>query len=926
MPVDNCKTAELQLIDRVQSFGALVAVDKRTKCICACSANTEEFAGKRPEELLGLDWRALFQAGQVPTLFMAPDIAGQHFPHIQRAELNGRDALLASHSVGDRTLVEIEAYGAEPEPFEFAERIAYLHALAETATAEAAAAVLMHSLARMTEFDRVMVYKFLPDWHGEVIAERLKAGLHGYLGLRFPASDLPANARRLYMVNYQRFIADVNADTSPIATSDNKPIDLTYSQLRSVHPVHIQYLKNMGVEASFSVSVIAAGKLWGLVACHHLTPKKMSLQFRQRCEEAARIAGLRISGLNALGLAERRAGFREGLAEILGALKSEDGTKRAMVHQLAKIRDIFLSQGILAHLDHEDFHAGVIPDDISLSALRNWLENYDRSTVAATRMISPALATHPALVRFASGTLYIPLSGQDYLLLMRPEQVETVNWAGKPRELADGADGADEIAALSPRASFQTWSEQVKGASEPWDDAEVEAAERFREMLIEYLETLQLESAALRDPLTGLANRLMFERALQEAIKLAIKNDSMTAVIIMDLDKFKQVNDTLGHSAGDELLVEVGKRVTGLLRARDVVARLGGDEFGIVQFDVKQTADADRTAERVLLEMRRPFLLKGQSVEIGASIGYSMCPIHAIEHSELVQDADLALYQAKRAGRNTFKSFTSRMLSENVHRESARQGLIDAMRGDAMSLVYQPIVSSKEKILRSFEAFARWEHPLKGTLPARDFLPLIEHSHLTAQFAEWGIREVLQQAKLWTRSALPLKPVSLNLSARQFFSLDLAGLCSTLSREYDIGLEWLRFDLEETALQVDLPRAAQKILGLSQLGILTNVDHFGQGLVPLNRLGDVKINKLKMAGTHFEGGKNLKKNDALIAIIRELGRVLQLPIVATQIDSETMERRATTVGIEYLQGNHICRPLAAAIAEEWLRARIGRDS
>lgn len=923
MPADNCKTAELQLIDRVQSCGALVAIDKRTKCICACSANTEEFAGKRPDELLGQDFRALFQADQVPTLFLAADIAGQHFPHVQRAQLNGRDAMLASHSVGDRTVVEIETYQATPRQFEFADRITYLHALAETATAEAAAAVLMNSLALATQFDRVMLYKFLPEWHGEVIAERLKAGLHGYLGLRFPASDLPANARRLYLVNYQRLIADVNAGTSPVATSDGKSIDLTYSQLRSVHPVHIQYLKNMGVEASFSVSVVAAGKLWGLVACHHLTPKNLSLESRQRCEEAARITGLHMSGLTALRLAERRAGFREALAEILGTLKSQDGTKRALVHQLAKIKDIFLSQGILAHLGDQDFHAGVIPDDISLSTLRNWLEKFDRSTVAASRTISPALATHPALVRFASGTLYIPLSGQDYLLLMRPEQVETVNWAGKPQELSGAAA---DIGELSPRASFQTWSEQVKGASEPWDDAQIEAAERFRDMLIEHLETLQLESAALRDPLTGLANRLMFERALQEAIKLAIKNDSMAAVILMDLDKFKQVNDTLGHSAGDELLIEVGRRLTGLLRARDVVARLGGDEFGILQFDVKQTADADRTAERVLLEMRRPFLIQGQSVEIGASIGYSMCPIHAIEHRELEEVADVALYQGKRAGRNTFKSFTSGMLSDNVHRESARQGLMDAMRGHAMSLVYQPIVSSTGKILRSFEAFARWEHPQQGTLPARDFLPLIEHSHLTAQFGEWGIREVLQQAKLWMRNALALAPVSLNLSARQFFSLDLEGLCSTLSREYDIGLEWLRFDLEETALQVDLPRAAEKIFGLAQLGVLTNVDHFGQGLVPLNRLSDIKINKLKMAGTHFEGGQNSKRNDALIAIIREVGRVLQVRIVATQIDSETMERRATTAGMEYLQGNHICPPLAAATAEEWLRGRIDSHS
>jgi diguanylate cyclase (GGDEF)-like protein len=921
---DNCRTAELQLTDRVQSFGALIVIDKRTKCICACSANAEEFAGRRPEDLLGREWRALFQADQVPSLFIGAAGAEQHFAHILGADLNGRDLMLASHAVGHHTLVELEAHRAEPNQFEFADRIAYLHALAGAASADSAAGLLMNDVARITQFDRVLLYRFLPDWHGEVIAEHLKPGLHGYLGLRFPASDVPANARRLYLINFQRLIADVNADTVPIIASPGaEPVDLTYSQLRSVHPVHIQYLKNMGVEASFSVSVVVGGKLWGLVACHHLTPKTLSLKHRQRCEEAARVTGMHMTTLNALGSAERRAGFREGWAEVIGALKSENGTKRTIVSQLPKIREIFRSQGILAHIDDEDFHSGVIPDEISLSAMRNWLDNYDKSTVSATRTISPPLAKHPALVRFASGTLYIPLGGEDYLLLMRSEEVATVQWAGKPLEVSD--EGAED-SGLTPRASFQTWSEQVKGVSAAWDDAEVESAAKFRELLIEYIETVQLESAALRDPLTGLANRLMFERALQEAIKLAIKNDTLAAVFVMDLDKFKPVNDTLGHGAGDELLIEVGRRLKALLRARDVIARLGGDEFGILQFDVKQAADADWLAERVLQQMRLPFLLRGQNVEIGASIGYSMCPLHAIEHRELVEDADLALYQAKRAGRNTFKSFNTGMLSESTQKESMRHALNEAMRDHSMSLVYQPIVSSKGKILKSFEAFARWRHPVDGVLSARDFLPHIEHGQLMGLFADWGIREVLQQAKLWMRKALPLVPVSLNLSARQFLSLDLPGMCSALALEYDVGLEWLRFDLEETALQVDVPRAAEKILALSRIGIVTNVDHFGQGLVPLNRIGDIKINKLKIAGSYFEEGKNVNRNDASIAIIREVGRVLHIPIVATQIETEAMALRATAAGIEYLQGYHLCRPLEPDLVEEWLRGRLGRDS
>jgi diguanylate cyclase (GGDEF)-like protein len=576
----------------------------------------------------------------------------------------------------------------------------------------------------------------------------------------------------------------------------------------------------------------------------------------------------------------------------------------------------------LAHLDEQDFHGGDVPDDVSLSALQNSLETADKLTVAARRTIIPALAKHPALTRFASGTLFIPLTGQDFLLLMRPEQIEKVNWAGKPQ---GHSDEGEEIAQLTPRASFQAWSEQVKGTSEVWEDVEIESAKELREVLIEYIDRCQLEAMALRDPLTGLANRPMFERALQEAIKLAIKENMLAAVFMLDLDRFKAINDTMGHAAGDELLIQVAGRLTGLMRARDTVARLGGDEFGIVGFDLRQAQDADRTAARIIADIRRPYTIQGHSVEIGVSIGVSMCPIHATERGELLENADLALYEAKGAGRNTFKAFTNAMLSDADQKESARHGLIEAMRDGSLFLVYQPIVSAKSRALQSFETFARWRHPVKGELAARDFLPLVEQCQLLTPFAEWGIRRVLQQGKRWMRSALPLVPVSVNLSAMQFLSLDLVGVCDSMSRELDVGLEWLRFDVEETVLHADFPRAADKIAALSQLGILINVDHFGQGLVPLNRICDVKLNQLKITNKYFETGPAMNRNDALIAIIHQVGQVLRVPIVATQIETEAMGLRATSAGIDYLQGNLISQPLTDDAAEGWLRNRIGRE-
>jgi diguanylate cyclase (GGDEF)-like protein len=903
----------------VQSFGALIAIDKRSQLICACSANVGQFLGKFPGELLGRPWSVVFHADHIGSLFLGPESVGQQLPIIRTAEFGTRQLLLASHSVGHTTLVEVEEWCKSRAQFEFADRILFLQALAATDAGERAAQLLMDRTARITGYDRVMLYRFLPDWHGEVIGEHLAPGVTGYQGLRFPASDLPANARRLYLVNWQRIIADVRAETVELLTQpDCELIDFSYSQLRAVHPVHIQYLKNIGVEASFSVSIVVNGRLWGLLACHHLAAKTLSLTQRQLCEELARTTGLHMSDMEAVHREKSRSGYREALAEILGALRSQSGNRRAIASQLAAFGQIFHAQGVIAHLDDRDFHSGMIPDDISLGALRNSLQNYDRSTIASRHTISPVLGAYPGLVRFASGTLFIPLLGEDYLLLLRSEQIETVRWAGKPQRSA-AADG--DILQLTPRASFQTWTEEARGSAEIWQDAELESAQRTQELLLEFIEKRELEDQALRDPLTGLANRLMFERALQEAVRLSIKDDMLAAVFMLDLDKFKAVNDTMGHAAGDELLVEVGKRLTGLMRARDTVARLGGDEFAIIAFDLQCAEDSYRTAERIIKAIRRPFTIQHQEVEVGVSIGVSMCPVHAIEQGELLEDADLALYEAKNAGRNTFKAFTHDMQLDSTHRDTVRNGLLAAMQNGEFFLVFQPIVSANSRSLQSFEAFSRWNHPVKGDLAAREFVPLLEQFQLMTQFANWGIRAVLEQGQRWMRKGLPLVPVSLNLAARQFVSLDLVGLCSALSREFSIGLEWLRFDLDETALQSDFLRVSAKVVALSELGILINIDHFGQGLVPLRRICEVKINQLKVAGQLFEASDDTTKSDALIAIVREVGRVVHVPIVASQIETSAMEMRAVAAGLHYLQGHLISRGLKPEEAEAWLRSR-----
>ncbi|MEO8281475.1 MAG: EAL domain-containing protein [Ideonella sp.] len=931
-PFGDCAEADLHLADHIQSFGAMVAIDKRSGLICACSENIGAIGasgGRSPAELLGKPWEAVFSAAQLPGLSRPGGASGGEIgetPQWRQALLGGMPVWLAQHAVNEVALIEIEPDDESVLASTAFEKTAYLDALATTPSAEAAATLLMTTVARIVQFDRVMLYKFLPEWHGEVIAETLHAGVHGFLGLRFPAGDIPVNARRLFLRNRQRLIVDTFADTTPVLTAvDCPPIDYTFCHLRAVHPVHIQYLQNIGASASFSVSIVVAGQLWGLIACHHLAPRKVSLPHRQLCEELSRIASIHMSDMNTMQTEVARSAYREARAEVRGALRTQELHKVSINTQLGAICETFGAQGIWSHLDGHDTFGGDVPDDVSLSVLRNRLENHARDGVSCSHHIHPSLAKYRPLVRFASGTLFMPLVDQDFLLLMRPEQVERVTWAGKPQNLGCGGDGAADGLGLTPRTSFQRWSQAVEGVSEPWRDVDVEAAAKLREMLIEHIEKVQLESLALYDPLTGVANRHLFARKLQEAIGASIRHENLSAVYMLDLDKFKAVNDSLGHAAGDELLVEVSQRLKGILRGRDVVARLGGDEFAIIQFHLACVEDADITASRILAEIRRPFNIRGHDVEIGVSIGIAFCPLHAAEESALLQGADLALFRAKTGGRNAFKVFSNDMLSEKERKDSVRIVLEQALDNGGFSFVYQPIVAARTRTLQSFEAFARWHHPERGDICAAEFMPLIEQYQLTARFAQWGLRQAVQQAKQWQRLGLALVPVSVNMTARQFLDLDVVGLCLALSREFDIGLEWLRLDLDDTAFLTDFQRTTEKISALAGMGVLTNIDHFGRAAIVLKRILDLRINHLKVPGRIFDTGDSKRGSDALVAVIKTIGKVLRVPVVATQIETSEMEAYAIDAGIELLQGFSISQCLPAADAEKLLRIKAGES-
>jgi len=660
MPVlrDDCKTAALQLIGQIQGYGALFRFDRNSGLITACSENVGCFLGNEPEDLLGRHWEGPIKPEYVDVDHLASDTGAAVIPNIINGVLNGNPVVVSSHNSGSDVIVEVEPLSEDPRHTQ-SERLSFLQKLSVCDRISGAAILLMNQVAAITGFDRVMLYRFLPGWHGKVIAECNKPGVRGYLDLHFPASDIPENARRLYTVNIQRCIADTDGPVVDIQTAAGaQEPDLTHAQLRAVHPVHLQYLKNIGARASFSVSIIVSGRLWGMVACHHMQPKILSFRQRYLCDELARILSLHMSGLMSVEQEKHRSVFSVTLSQIQEGLKTGESLLEGLRSISGQLLSSFRANGMWLRLDKSDQYHGNMPWKKIQPVLDRWVQGLDREHVFATDQAPSVLTQHPELVSYVAGVLFIPFNQEGFIAFLRKEQVEEVRWAGR----SDSSTGdSGQMNEFTPRASFAAWTEQVRGCSIPWRDAELDAAEQLRGQLGDFLEKYRLEKMALQDELTGLANRRLFEQKLQEAMQISREHGSIVAVMMLDLDLFKEVNDTYGHPAGDDLLKQVARRLLGLVRARDTVARLGGDEFAVILYHVNQLEEVETVAGRIVGEIQKPFKLEEADVHIGASLGISLYPGHAENREDLIERADLALYGVKRKGRNAYSFYSQDM-------------------------------------------------------------------------------------------------------------------------------------------------------------------------------------------------------------------------------------------------------------------------
>lgn len=485
----NCDREPIHELGAIQPFGFLLALSTDW-LVRRASANIEAVFGVAAEELLGASAIPLFGEHAVHTLrnrltMLRGDDAVERVFGLHLAD--GRAFDFALHMQGDTVILEGEASGDDVTADPGSAIRAMMGRLDATGDTPNFYREGARQVRALTGFDRVMVYRFDPDGSGVVVAEAARAGIGSFLDLRYPASDIPLQARRLYLRTPFRIIADVDAVPVPIVPRRDEtgaPIDLSLSVLRSVSPIHIEYLKNMGVGASLSISIIVEGQLWGLFACHHYTPRCPSFERRSIAELFGQMFALKLESRERKAMSAYEGTARANSDRLLAAIAG-DATLLDNPEWLGSmLRETVPCDGIAIWLDGKCAHTGMTPPADALPAIVRRLNAMAAGRIFATDRLAETLPSAEAYSDIAAGMLAIPISRspRDYVLLFRQEKVRTVKWAGDPHKpVALGPHGAR----LTPRQSFALWSQEVRGRSAPFTQSELRVAEMLRASLIE---------------------------------------------------------------------------------------------------------------------------------------------------------------------------------------------------------------------------------------------------------------------------------------------------------------------------------------------------------------------------------------------------------------------------------------------------------
>lgn len=899
----------------------------------------------------------------------------------------------------------------------------------------------------LLEFDRVMVYRFDANWDGEVIAESRNDSAASYLGNRFPASDIPPQARRLYTINLVRSIADIEVTSASIVPclhpKTGQPLDLTHSDLRSFSQIHLKYLRNMGVQASMSISLMQSGRLWGLIACHHTQAKRVPTVLQEAARLISRIVSSKLSLIEIHEQRHLEAEASQIVGEFIKRLST--GMEKHILPQLMpSLLALLNASGVILMVEGRQYTHGEVPSPTEIDILRAWLGACPPSDVFACEQLEQQFPPAASYAKVAAGLLATPISRdmRDGIIWLRKEKVCSIKWAGNPEKVLSADDRGR--AQISPRTSFSSWLALWRGHSLSWSSPEsavatliaktlaegltqkcrLEAAEsklklsasvfahaseailisspegvildvneafaritgysqdevigknlqmissgrhdkQFYESMWHVLEErgsyfgeiwnkrksgeifpamqtisavldeqrvvrhyvslfsdlsnqkkaeVEIFNLAFYDSLTGLPNRRMLSNRFKSLISSSSRTQKYGALMFIDIDRFKLLNDTLGHDQGDLLLIEVAKRLEQCVLKVDTVARWGGDEFAVLLggFDSDVGIASRKTAmvaEKIRVSLSDPYLINETKYSGSVSIG--MCLYRGDDHSvdELFKQANMAMYQAKDAGRNTIRFFDTEMQQSVETRATLVNDLRHALTTKQFQLYYQVQVDSDLRPIGA-EALIRWIHPTKGMISPAHFIPAAEESGMILDMGDWVLETACQQLAAWSENEQTRHlTLSVNVSAAQFKQIDFVEKFSLVIQTHKIRPSHLKLELTESVALGDVTDVVSKMYALKALQVKLSMDDFGTGYSSLSYLKQLPLDQLKIDQSFVRDMTSDQDDAVMVQTIIDLAKNFHLNIIAEGVETQAQSAQLLQMGCSTFQGYLFGKPL-----------------
>jgi diguanylate cyclase (GGDEF)-like protein len=907
-----CAQEPIHIPGSIQPHGALLAVRLGDDIVTHASANLDTVLSIPAARAIGGRLATVIGAPAATTIFEAV-AAEAKFSAITLNLTIPLPGLGERHFhvtvVGAQMIIDIEPEPSAGQGGEVIENVQNLMMkMRMTQSLTTLSGLVVEELRAKTGYDRVMVYQFDRDGHGEVIAEAMAPGMTPYLHLRYPASDIPAQARRLYLMRRLRLIPTVSYEPVPILASPSvaAPLDLSLCALRSVSPVHLEYLSNMGAAATLTISVIKDQHLWGMIVCHHRTPRLPSQPMRAICEMVGQLFGLMVAEVQERDRLNALVQSEACRARISNRLDESDDVLGSLAATPADLLDLVGASGAVIRLGGVLATIGEAPPAPVARAMLDAMPAHNSDELSVFEDFTNQFASFRAWQAIASGALFMPLSNNfgDGIIWFRPEIIKSVHWGGDPNSKAHLDPQTQRI---SPRRSFASWAQRLEGHCLPWSEADERAAMALRRILTRAL-LRQTETALFRlsnsDPLTGLANRTVLAQRI--AAWRSAKPFRPAALMFFDLDRFKTVNDSLGHYAGDDLLRATAQRLRELVCERYLLVRYGGDEF-VIFGETDSPEEAMANARQVLALFEEPFIVADRPYRTATSIGVAF---GADPQAELLREADAAMYTAKKQGGNRAELFEPAMYQRARDRLRVEQDLLLALQRGELSVHYQPIVDLPRAALRGFEALARWHHPDHGFISPAEFIPLAEETGQIIAIGEFVMEQALDRLATLPDVApheVPLR-MCINVASRQLLAGGFSDKLDAAIKQRGLAPDRVVVEVTESTLMAEA--GVRELERVRALGCLISIDDFGTGYSSLSYLRRLPVDIIKIDRSFITPLDQEPDALAFLSALIQLAHTLRLTVVAEGVETQAQANVLAQLSCEKAQGYVFGRPQA----------------